>query len=66
VIAIFLLYLYVSLVAAVVALTLSQADSVLLIAFAVMVLLWFLALWQAPRLMWLLPWRLRRINVPKD
>ena len=65
VVAIFLLYLYVTLVAAVVALTLSQPDAVLLGTFAVLVLLWFLALWQAPRLMWLLPWRLRRIDVPK-
>ena len=65
VIAIFLLYLYVTLVASVVALTLSQPDAVLLGALALLVLLWFLALWQAPRLMWLLPWRLRRIDVPK-
>lgn len=63
--ALFLLYAVMSLVPAVALQLLPSLpeQTTLLGVFAALVATWFIVLWQAPRLMWMLPWRLRRIDV---
>ncbi len=63
--AIFLLYAAMSALPALVLIASPGLPPPALLAsvFIALVLLWFVVVWQAPRLMWLLPWRLRRIDV---
>jgi hypothetical protein len=64
VVALFLLYALVSLLPAVAMMLFRPSQDLLLPVFAGLVVLWFVVLHYAPRLMWLLPWQLRRIDVP--
>lgn len=63
--AIFLLYAVTSAVPAIVLVAAPTLPPAPILAgiFASLVLLWFAVISQAPRLMWMLPWRLRRIDV---
>lgn len=63
--AIFLLYAAMSAVPALVLIAAPALPPVAVLAgtFAALVVLWFAVVSQAPRLMWMLPWRLRRIDV---
>lgn len=63
--AIFLLYGAMSALPALVLIASPSLPPASLLAgtFIALVLLWCVVVWQAPRLMWLLPWRLRRIDI---
>ena len=65
VVALFLLYALMSLLPALVLMLIRPPQDVLLPVFGGLVLLWFGVLHYAPRLMWRLPWQLRRIDVPR-